>query len=119
MADVWLARYHVPWSQVHPGSGGGQRGAVHLHRVIDNDETRLAVEDWAVTELVALTGRQTRIKRRGGDALCRGGNAGRGWYERPPHVGELADERCPRCAEMAERYGVEWPTEPQPDDAGL
>lgn len=112
MADVWLARYHVPWSQVHPGSGGGQRGAVHLHRVADG-------EDLAVTELVAFTGRRTRILRRGADALCRGGNAGRGWYERPPYPGELADERCSRCAEMAERYCVEWPTEPQPDDAGL
>jgi hypothetical protein len=117
---VWLARYHVPWSQVHPGSGGGQRGGVHLHHPTDiTEQRRLAYEDYAVTELVALTGRRITIRRRGGDALCRGGHAGRGWYERPPHTGELADERCARCVEMAVRYGVEWPTEPQPDDAGL
>jgi hypothetical protein len=109
VADVWLARYHVPWSQVHPGSGGGQSGGVHLHFPLDqNDRDR-------VVEIVALTGRRTRIRRSGAQALC----LARGWYERPPHPGELVEVRCARCVEMAERYGVEWPTEPQPDDAGL
>lgn len=70
-------RYHVPRSQVWGGSRGGQSGHVHLH----------------VTESVTL-GRISRMK---GQALC----GKRGWYERPPQVGETV---CPRCKEIAARF---------------
>jgi hypothetical protein len=80
-------RYHVPRSQVWSGSRGRQRGNTHAHTL-------------AELEL-------GRLKRRRGQALC--GRAG--WYERPPegeHELEPAG-RCPRCVDVAERYGLAWP----------
>lgn len=76
------AVYHVPRSQVYPGSRGGQRGKVHLHLGKPFFSARLA--------------------RNTGHSVC-----GRiGWYERPAEPGE---ERCQRCVDMAERYGILWP----------
>ena len=83
-----VARYHVPRSQVWPGSRGRQQGKVHLH-VLRGPLT-----------FTAANGRT--ISRGGGVALC--GKVG--WYERP---GEPHEEHCPRCAELAERYRVPWP----------
>lgn len=76
------ARYHVPRSQVWEGSRGRQQGCVHLH----------------VNEPM----QQGRLQRGGGQALC--GKAG--WYERPANPDERA---CPRCLELAARYGVRVP----------
>lgn len=88
------ARYHVPPSQVWEGSRGRQRGNVHLH-VVNGP-----------AEFVSRRGRATTISRGGGVTLC--GKLG-GWYERPPEPG---DKPCRRCAEMAIRYGIEWPEAP-------
>lgn len=70
-------RYHVPRSQVWEGSGGRQRGNIHLH----------------VTEQFD----KGRIHRKRGEALC----GKRGWYERP--VDEWDHGDCPRCQEIAAR----------------
>lgn len=78
--------YHVPWSQVHPGSRGGQTGLVHLH-VKAGD--------------VFVSGRIRRSERQ---ALC----GRRGWYERPLEAGEgesLAGV-CGRCVDIATRDGL-------------
>jgi len=72
---AWIPLYHVPRSQVWAGSGGRQRGHVHLH----------------VTEHFDVG----RIHRKPGQALC----GKRGWYEREPE-GETV---CPRCEEIAAR----------------
>jgi hypothetical protein len=82
--------YHVPRSQVWEGSRGAQRGHVHLH--VSRGPTRFT----------AANGRS--ITRGGGVALCRRN----GWYERAPE-GETASDLCPRCKDVAERYGVEMP----------
>lgn len=71
-------RYHVPRSQVWAGSRGRQSGNVHLH----------------VTDDVTIG----RLARRKGASLC----GKRGWYEREPTAGE---ETCPRCLDIAHRYG--------------
>lgn len=72
---VYEAMYHVPWSQVWPGSGGRQAGKVHVH----------------VTEPFVLG----RISRERGDSLC----GKRGWYERPAE----GESMCPRCEELLSR----------------
>lgn len=97
-AKQFEARYHVPYSQVHPGSRGGQRGKLHLH-------VRRVEPDRPGVELTAVKGRRTKITRGPSDSLC----AHKGWYERPPETDEDF-ERCPECVRLAERYGVEWPT---------
>lgn len=88
-------RYHVPRSQCFSGSRGGQRGNLHLH----------------VTEPL----HSGRLHRDTG-ALC----GRKAWWDREPEPFELSDgryaqDRCPRCVEMGERYGVEWPTEDASD----
>lgn len=82
-----VERYHVPNSQVWPGSRGAAHGNVHLH----------------VLQPTTLG----RMKRKAGECLCR---KKRGNYERPPEVDELA-ARCPGCEAVALRYGIEWPSE--------
>lgn len=74
-------RYHVPRSQVWGGSGGRQSGKVHIH----------LVEPFAAG----------RLSRGEGEALC----GRRGWYERE----DGGEEKCPRCLDLAKRYGVEVP----------
>jgi hypothetical protein len=96
----WTVRYHVPYSQVHPGSRGGQDGAVHLHYAGE-----------APVALHAPNARGVLVRTRG-QALCR--PARRGWYEREPDAAELARLRCAECAARAARYGVEWPTDGSP-----
>jgi hypothetical protein len=81
-------RYHVPRSQVWEGSGGRQQGNVHLH-VLGEMKT-----------FKAASGRT--LVRGDGRALC----GKRGWYEREPYDGE---RRCPRCEDLAVRYGIQWP----------
>lgn len=81
-------RYHVPRSQVWEGSCGRQQGKVHLH-VLD------------AREFTASNGR--KIVRGSGAALC--GKVG--WYETPEILSH--HDRCPRCVDLAERYGVTWP----------
>jgi hypothetical protein len=71
-------RYHVPRSQVWEGSGGRQRGHVHLH----------AKEDQQIG----------RLKPTRGQALC----GKHGWYERPLDELEV-QTACPRCAEIERR----------------
>lgn len=99
----WQPMYHVPWSQVHPNSGGDQTGNVHLH----------APDDVILT---TVFGRRARITRQSGDSLCAksGGkwNPRGGWMERAPEAGEAIFNRCPRCERLAERYGVAWPLHP-------
>ena len=90
----WQERYHVPWSQVHPGSRGGQTGHVHLHRQYG------AVK----ITLTTVAGRRVRITRREHQALC----LARGWYERDPEGTERTESACPRCTILAARYGVDW-----------
>lgn len=80
-------RYHVPGSQVWEGSRGGQRGTVHLH-VLEPFESG-------------------RFKRAPGECLC---PKKRGTYERPPD-GIDFQYRCTRCADLAERHGLRWPSE--------
>lgn len=80
--------YHVPRSQVWEGSRGGQRGYAHIH--VANGPARFTADN----------GRS--ITRGGGVSLCRR----HGWYER---AAESADELCPKCRDLAERYGVEMP----------
>lgn len=76
------AIYHVPRSQVWQGSRSRQAGCAHLH--------------------VAETFVRGRITRYAGQSLC--GKVG--WYERPA---ETDDRPCPRCMDMASRYGVRVP----------
>jgi hypothetical protein len=95
----WSVRYHVPRSQVWEGSRGGQSGNVHLHLPIEPRERR---------SLTAVNGRRTSIERNSGAPLCNR----YGWYDRDPMSAEQGPEhRCPRCVALAERYGIEWPTE--------
>lgn len=93
VAEVEL-RYHVPRSQVWPGSRGAQAGKVHLHVI---GPPRLLTTD------ASGEGRYSTITRGTGMALCRR----RGWYERPLESGESV-EVCPRCVDIAERYRVSW-----------
>jgi hypothetical protein len=86
-----VERHHVPRSQVWEGSRGRQSGNVHLH--VRNGPAKFT----------AANGRT--LTRGGGVSLC-GRN---GWYEREPCDGE---QRCPRCVELAARYGVPWPEPP-------
>ena len=74
--SVFTPLYHVPRSQVHHGSRGGQSGNVHLH----------------AREPIVIG----RIKRDTGQSLC----GRRGWYERPAVLGE---KFCPRCWEISLR----------------
>jgi hypothetical protein len=90
---VLEVRYHVPRSQVWPGSRGGQRGYVHL-QVLRGPHTFTAANG-------------SRLKRGGGVALC---GKMQGWWERAPERDET-EHRCPRCVDLSERYGVSWPTE--------
>jgi hypothetical protein len=106
---VWVARYHVPWYQVHPGSGGSQAGTVHLHLRRDVVDTYRPPQDWVTWELFSVKGRRSRIQRRGQDVLCQPGPAPRYRIDRDPTVGELRDARCARCVVLADRYGIEWP----------
>jgi hypothetical protein len=78
-------RYHVPRSQVWEGSRGRQSGNTHAHTLAELERGRL--------------------KRRRGQALC----GKRGWYERPPEYESERAARCPRCVDVAERYGLAWP----------
>lgn len=99
--DQWSARYHVPRSQVWEGSRGGQAGNVHLHLPIEPRDP------WMPRAFTATTGRATTIERYPGAALCKRS----AWYDRP---GEPDEARCPKCVDLAERYGIEWPPEPHP-----
>lgn len=76
-------RYHVPGSQVWPGSAGRQKGNVHIHVKGELDAGRL--------------------KRSAGHSLC----GHDGWYERPPE--SSVEQLCPACVDKAERYGVPYP----------
>ena len=77
-AQLLEARYHVPRSQVYPGSRGRQHGHVHLHAKVPINVGR--------------------IHRQPGQALC-----GRlGWWERPLEELEIATP-CPRCADVERR----------------
>lgn len=94
------ARYHVPRNQCFAGSRGGTRANVHLYP----------------TEPL----RSGRLIREPDQSLC-GAVA---WWPRDPEriVGgsdEWAPEyRCPKCVEMAERHGVDWPDAPEPLKTG-
>lgn len=89
MTVVVVERYHVPPSQVYAGSRGGQQGHVHLH----------------VMEDVKLG----RLSRRAGECLCSKRHAS---YARPLDVGEGNHfARCERCATIAARNGIVWPSE--------
>src|SRR3954464_15495303 len=86
-------RYHVPGSQVWAGSRGAQRGNIHLH----------------VLEDVKLG----RIKRLAGQCLCpkKGGS-----YERAVDDDDRERTfRCPKCATVAERFGIPWPSAAPPE----
>lgn len=89
--SAWEPTYFVPRSQVHPGSRGGQTGHVHLR--------------WMASEPVTLPGLRTPRGRY--DALC--SPSRRAWMTRHPYPGENDNDRCPRCAELAERYEITWP----------
>ena len=93
-AGTWSARYFVPWSQVHPGSRGGQTGNVHLI--------------WRGRQPVTLPGLRTPRGR--GDALC--SPSRRAWYQREPYPGENDNDRCPRCTQLAEKHRLDWPELP-------
>lgn len=90
----WAAEYFVPWSQVHPGSRGGQTGNVHLI--------------WQGTAPVTLPGLRTPRGRH--DALC--SPSRRAWMRREPYPGENENDRCPRCAQLAEKHSLAWPEIP-------
>jgi hypothetical protein len=81
-----VERYHVPPSQCWEGSRGQAHGNVHLHVV---DDVTLG-----------------RLKRRAGECLCAKRH---GSYERPLEDGERAF-RCERCAAVAVRNGIAWPS---------
>lgn len=81
-----VERYHVPGSQVWQGSRGAARGNVHLH----------------VLEDVTLG----RLARRAGECLC---PKRHGSYERTLDPGEV-EFRCERCAAIAARHGIVWPS---------
>jgi hypothetical protein len=92
--DRYAARYHVPRSQVWEGSRGRQQGKVHLHVLGQKRQLQ-------------FTTASARVLERGdGETLC---GKQRGWYEVPVENGHADAERCPKCVERAERYGVEWP----------
>lgn len=98
-AGHWAARYYVPWSQVHPNSTGAQSGRVHLVWYSPDRSAFLRV---------ARIGRATTIRREHGHPLCGRKVTNRSpWYHREP-AQETWDDRCPRCVEFAERYGVSW-----------
>lgn len=80
--------YHVPRSRVWQGSCGGQRGYAHIH--VANGPARFTAEN------------SRSITRGGGVSLCQR----HGWYE---HPAESGDKPCPKCRDLAERYGVEIP----------
>lgn len=96
--EAYERRYHVPRSQVWPGSGGRQQGRVHLHVPMSEGVGDIAL---------VVVG---RISRRPGQALC----GRRGWYERPSDTDlERSDAAlCPRCVEIASRAGASSPGEP-------
>ncbi len=81
-----VERYHVPGSQVWAGSRGAARGNVHLH----------VVEDFTLG----------RLQRRAGECLC---SKRHGTYERALDPGET-QFRCERCAMVAARAGIDWPS---------
>jgi hypothetical protein len=81
-AGPLIPRYHVPGSQVYPGSRGGQVGNVHLH----------------VTADMTLG----RRKRKKGECLCSKRN---GSDERPPQ-GET--KMCEECVKVAADNGLAW-----------
>lgn len=91
----WDVIRSVPWSQVHPGSRGGERGRLHLQRM----------------SAAFSSGRLTRCP---GQLLC-----GRTpWHSVGARVQD-DEQRCVSCADFAVRYGIQWPTIPQllTDDA--
>lgn len=80
---VLIPRYHVPSSQVYPGSRGGHEGNVHLHVLHD-----------------------VKLKRRvrtSGQCLC---SKKKGSNERSPEVTET--KMCPECVKVAADNGIEW-----------
>lgn len=86
--------YHVPRSQVWEGSRGRARGNIHLH----------------VREDVTLG----RIKRRAGECLC---PKKHGSYERPADADDQRTAlRCEKCATVATRFGIPWPSSQQPTE---
>ena len=80
MREAFDALYHVPRSQVWPGSRGRQSGLIHLH--VKSGEAFEA-------------GRLRRIQHQ---SLC----GRRGWYERPTEDAE-PQRQCERCVEIGMR----------------
>lgn len=80
--SVLECRYHIPPSQVYPGSRGGHAGNVHLH----------------VTEAMVLG----RRKREKGECLCSKKN---GNMERTP---EGETKMCGECVTVAAANGLTW-----------
>lgn len=78
-----IARYHVPKSQVYPGSRGAAKGHVHLH----------------VLEPMKLK----RIVRNTGECLC---SKKHGSDERAPDSADTT--MCPACVKVAEANGLAW-----------
>ncbi len=89
-----LAYYHVPRSQVWEGSRGRQRGKIHLHVLGPR------------RQLQSTTASARVLERGNGETLC---GKQRGWYEVPVDEAPSGAERCPKCVERSERYGVSWP----------
>ena len=81
LREAFDALYHVPRSQVWPGSRGRQSGLIHLH--VKSGEAFEA-------------GRLRRIQHQ---SLC----GRRGWYERPTEDTEPTPRLCERCVMIGVR----------------
>lgn len=93
MTETYLV-YHVSWAQVHPGSGGGSTGRVHIYVKTDFDAGRL--------------------KRPAGTPICN--TKGGEFYPRDAFErGNTSDDMCRTCVERATKYGLTYTPLPEPD----
>ena len=88
---IGVARYHVPRGQCFAGSRGGTKANVHLYP--------------------AKSLHSGRLHREPHQPLC-GRTAW--WPREPERINGGRDEwdpiyRCPRCVDLAERHGIDWP----------